>query len=295
MNLTRSRIAAVLAMTLLFLLGCSKTADAQICGPAQINYVIRDGKGRIIDPRTLKPSNFVNEKGEFWKREPGEVGLHVPDKKDIKARSITYWGGASCVLKLDEVTIQIGKTKMRLLFDLSLNSYNDSAHCRKVIDSLPFAQGTFRLEPTTENEIAATKWKKVVEAPPLRTMIGNLKDESVQDDCGCGFGPLKKTNTLPALLFATDAAQSSGWLNIDGEDVKLTLTHSTAPKVERIGSRLTTTYVAPGINVFIVYIVNRLCIPYSPQCETTGYRITITVRKDGRKETVRGIGQCGCT
>lgn len=127
--------------------------------------------------------------------------------------------------------------------------------------------------------------------PVKKSLIGPIKDEELVDMCGCTFarptGPANYT-------FLGDSGGQTAWMNIDGEDVKLQFVHSRGPKVSRIGSRYTESYKADGIKVFLVMIVNRLCIPYSPECETTGYNVTITAGKNGRVETVKTKGQCGC-
>lgn len=127
---------------------------------------------------------------------------------------------------------------------------------------------------------------------PARTpMIGYIKNDDVVDMCGCAF---EHRTSARGYTFAADAGGETAWMNIDGEDVKLKLTHSRGPKSLRIGSLYTETYEADGIKVLLVMIVNRLCIPYSPECETTGYNVTITVSKDARRATVKAKGQCGC-
>jgi len=123
------------------------------------------------------------------------------------------------------------------------------------------------------------------------SMIGYIKNEDLVDMCGCTFE--HRTSTR-GNTFAADASNEIAWMNIDGEDVKLKLTHSGGSKAHRIGSRYTQTYEAEGVKALLVMIVNRLCVPYSPECETTGYNVTITVSKDTRRATVKARGQCGC-
>ena len=109
--------------------------------------------------------------------------------------------------------------------------------------------------------------------------------------CGCAYEHLTKTR---GYTFSADAEGKVAWMNIDGEDVKLHLTHSGGSKTHKIGSRYGETYEAEGVKVSVVRTVNRLCIPYSPDCETTGYDVVITVTKGNRTESVKAEGQCGC-
>jgi hypothetical protein len=127
--------------------------------------------------------------------------------------------------------------------------------------------------------------------PVTKPLIGPVKDEELVDMCGCTFA---RHTIPPSYTFLGDSGGQMAWMNIDGEAVKLQLFHSRAAKVCKIGSRYTETFKADGIKVFLVMIVNRLCIPYSPECETTGYNVMITVRKGNRVETVKTKGQCGC-
>jgi len=157
-----------IGLLLLLIFLCAQTASAQICGSARIDYVIRDGKGHIIDASTLKPSDFVEEKADrYYQRGTKQISFSGTGdvKHAAKITSLHYEGGGACELKLDELTLRMGGKTMHLIFNLSLNSYSDSAHSDKVIDSLPFKQGTFRLEATSENNIPASSWKKVSNKP----------------------------------------------------------------------------------------------------------------------------------
>jgi hypothetical protein len=147
---------------------CSQAASAQSCGPALIYYVIRDAQGHFINASTLVPSNFVKESAEHYTRSTSKIDFSKEESipasvgKDVtQVTSLTYQGGGDCRLNLDELTLKMGGKTMRLIFNLSLNSQNDSNHSRKVIDSLPFQEGTFTLGATAENNIPATAWKPV--------------------------------------------------------------------------------------------------------------------------------------
>jgi hypothetical protein len=138
---------------------------------------------------------------------------------------------------------------------------------------------------------AARHGRQVQPKPPQGPVIGYVKDENLVDMCGCTF---EHRTSRRGETFAGEAGGKNAWMNIDGEDVKLTLTRSAGPKRARIGSRYVETYEAEGVKATLVMTVTSLCIPYGPECETTGYRVTITVRKGGRVRSVRAGGQCGC-
>ena len=125
-----------------------------------------------------------------------------------------------------------------------------------------------------------------------KPLIGYIKDENLVDMCGCAYEHATRTR---GYTFSSDGEVKEAWMNIDGVDVKLKRTHFSGSKGrDRIGSRYFETFEAEGIKVSIVRTVNRLCIPYNPDCETTGYDVRITVTKGGRSETVHAGGQCGC-
>jgi hypothetical protein len=127
------------------------------------------------------------------------------------------------------------------------------------------------------------------------SMIGTVKDESVVDNCGCSFSyPSRGDTYRPGSIFITSYDVQTAWMNIDGQDVKLRLAHTTPVKSLRLGTRYSSKYVATGIRVAIVFTVTRLCIPYGPNCESTGYNATITLIKGGRMQRIKLQGACGC-
>jgi len=164
-------------LVLLALWPAPLTAHPQICDNARINYIIRDRKGKIVDPSTLGSASFVKQVFEGWKRTVEKVPLSPTGLfKDAKmVKSLEYRGGNDCEIRLEEVTLKLGDQTMRLIFNLSLNSYKDWKHSWVVIDSPPFTQGTFRLEPgwgqvvSTDdwsrpgNQIPASAWRQVSE------------------------------------------------------------------------------------------------------------------------------------
>jgi hypothetical protein len=131
--------------------------------------------------------------------------------------------------------------------------------------------------------------------PPQQSLIGHIKDESVEDNCGCRFGyPSKPDRSFPGYVFLASYDLKTAWMNIDGEDVKLQLAHTTELKRERVGGRFRSTYVAADIKVLIVYTITRICLPVSPYCEMTGYDARVTVIKGARRQSIKLEGACGC-
>lgn len=139
------------------------------------------------------------------------------------------------------------------------------------------------------------RFQPVAETPGQRSMISILKGEIYVEDCGCSFGYPAKNNTSGfGSVLALSPDIKTAWINIDGQDVELKLARATSLKVARIGSRFRRTYVTRGISVLVIQTITRMCIPYSPNCEWTGYRATVVVNKDARLQRVNLEGQCGC-
>jgi hypothetical protein len=124
-----------------------------------------------------------------------------------------------------------------------------------------------------------------------KPMIGYIKDEDLVDMCGCSFEHITSER---GYTFASDPVVETAWMNLDGVDINLKRTYSRGSKVFRIGSRYTEVFEAEGVKAVLVKVVIRICKKPSPECETTGYNVTITVTKGGRKQIVKAKGQCGC-
>jgi hypothetical protein len=131
---------------------------------------------------------------------------------------------------------------------------------------------------------------------PLRNMIGNIKDKNAPDGCGCYFSfPSEDHKRFPRYVFTADLEEKSAWMNIDGRDVRLKLVQSTGThEREKIGSKLTRTYVAGEIKVRAVYVTTGICRPDDESCESTDYRASFVVKKGLRQQTIRLKGGCGC-
>jgi hypothetical protein len=132
---------------------------------------------------------------------------------------------------------------------------------------------------------------------PATQLVGNIKNYSVVDGCGCYFqfpAEEKKQQSNRYILMA-DIDEDDAWMNIDGRDVKLRLIKRTNPAgKERKGSRSSRKYTAKGITVQVDRIATSVCAPSDESCEFTGYSATITVTKGNRKQVVKTSGGCGC-
>ncbi len=121
--------------------------------------------------------------------------------------------------------------------------------------------------------------------PTNDTLIGYVRKEHVVDGCGCIYSFKGK---------ASGAVYSDNfvniWMNIDGQDVKLSRVSSVStPKGEaRRGQRTVSRYVAPDIKVRMDIVIGK---DYGEGRDHAG---TITVIKGAREQTVQIVGFCGC-
>ena len=141
-------------------------AQAQSCRPAELNYIVRDEKGKMMTE--------ADTQKVFAQMPKPAQGVHTLDvaadgtlvgysarPAASKIAAIYYVDAKTCQLKIDEFTLKHAGRTMRLIFalDLERRSYT--------FDSVPFQTGTYRLDQTnltdTDNNsiIPATRWKKV--------------------------------------------------------------------------------------------------------------------------------------
>lgn len=156
-----------LGLFLLLMLGCWQAVNAQMCASPELRYIVRDSKGKIVDASTLGESSFTGEKAKYWKRKVATISFTEPGKngKPVDVKSLGYSGGGGCHLQLDELTIKMDGKTMHLIFGRSLSTYPSGSHGYQVIDSLHFQTGTFKLGDTSEENVPASKWKKVSSTP----------------------------------------------------------------------------------------------------------------------------------
>ena len=158
----------------LFLL-VAKLACAQSCNPAAVHYIVRDEKGAVISKTEL---NAIYE--QIPKQiDDGDTSLSevsfAPDnqtfywsesvdwEKGTKVPVLLFANASTCTLHFTEVTLQYHEKKMRLLFNIDITRSQDDR--RPVIESLPFQNGTFKLDLTgwsheRDKVVPAMRWKR---------------------------------------------------------------------------------------------------------------------------------------
>jgi hypothetical protein len=130
-----------------------------------------------------------------------------------------------------------------------------------------------------------------------RSLVARLKNNAVADGCGCYFQYRGTPRNEQYYLFfsSIEDEEKTAWMNIEGQDVKLTLAKKMDPKGEvRVGSRSTRRYVADGTLVDATYVATKICKRDDESCESTDYSATFVVRKGAQVQTVKAVGGCGC-
>ena len=165
-----------LTLLLLFLVKCSY---AQSCNPASLSYIVRDEKGKVVSQETLTSiyEKLPKQIGDAntWVNEvsfaPDKATFYWPEdvewKQGTKLPALSFSNAATCIMHLGEASLTYNGKTMRLLFDVDISRTQDDR--RPVVDSLPFKNGTFRLDLTRwtrvrDKLIPATHWKRVKRA-----------------------------------------------------------------------------------------------------------------------------------
>ena len=151
--------------------------QAQSCNPAVVHYIMRDEKGVVLKEQELKSvhqqlpemvGNADTSVGEVSFATDG-VTFYWPESveypKGKKVPVLEFANARTCTLNLGQVDLSYRGKQMHLLFNIDIARFQDDR--RPVIDSLPFREGTYRLDLTgwpqsREKLIPATRWKKVI-------------------------------------------------------------------------------------------------------------------------------------
>ena len=147
-------------------------ADAQSCRPAVLSYIVRDAKGKNLSEAELQavhkqmrgqPADGVD--AIALAADGSLVGYSAKETKTEFA-AITYADAAECKLKIGEFTLGYAGKTMRLIVNLDIDRRT------YVIDSLPFRNGTFKLdqkglssEAYYDQIVPAKRWKKISGKP----------------------------------------------------------------------------------------------------------------------------------
>jgi hypothetical protein len=151
---------------------------AQECQPAAVNYIVRDEAGKVLGESEL---NAVYERIAKLPSEVGSVYMgtaflakgwktfyspYSEERKGSEEVSVIAFGHSGpCQLKFADSTLEYHGKKMRLFFDVDIPS-KEQPVLDMVIDSLPFQEGTFKLDLSGLKQeehrvMAASRWKRI--------------------------------------------------------------------------------------------------------------------------------------
>jgi hypothetical protein len=174
----QSSFPPVVALLIFVAYASTGSIYAQSCHPAAVNYIVRDERGRVLGESELKPVY------ERMAKLPSEVGSiyvgtaflatdgktfyspYTEERNSGKEVSVIAFGHSGpCQLKFTDATLEYHGKKMRLIFDVDIPSKEQPVR-DMVIDSLPFQQGTFKLDLSGLKQedyrvMAASRWKRV--------------------------------------------------------------------------------------------------------------------------------------
>ena len=155
---------------------------AQYCPGSELAYIVRDEKGKIINPATLDAPDFIEESvktvsyAEIEKKRDGywRLGEAVKtarakkqgdlDKETGNFNALHITAGGACSLsKTVTFKLTLGSRTMNLIFRF-VPPKNDAGEVF-IVDSLPFQQGTFEIElPEKSDYYAPDQWRKTSDA-----------------------------------------------------------------------------------------------------------------------------------
>jgi hypothetical protein len=171
----------------------ARRAEAQSCRPSQLFYVVRDERGRVMDPAGLQAPNFIEDMIGVVKTardSTGSMAVEIGLDKEKTRSLLLQKFGSEKVRALYEVrgSCRFSET---INFKLTLHQKNMNLILKVrgagdfLVDSLPFQQGTFQIDlsnPPGRGFFPATMWRKVsdkAEAPtpiPVRSVTGYVRD-----------------------------------------------------------------------------------------------------------------------
>ena len=156
------------------------SVSAQSCNPAVVDYIVRDEKGNVLNkeelktihqqlPKTIGNADTAVDEVSFTS---DAVTYYWPESVDWskgkKVPALEFANAATCTLNLPRVELNYHGKKMTLIFNIGIERHQDDR--RKVIDSLPFQNGTYVLDlsgwsPSRDKMITANRWKKSESEP----------------------------------------------------------------------------------------------------------------------------------
>jgi hypothetical protein len=157
-------------------LSSSNTTLAQSCNPAVVSYIVRDEAGTALSsddlkaiadqlPKQIGDATTTVDETSFA---PDKITFYWPESVEWqsgnKVPSLQFANAGICAMRFGEITLVHNNRKMRLIFDIEILRFQEDR--RPVVDSLPFQDGTFRLDlrkwsHDKEKIIPASNWRRV--------------------------------------------------------------------------------------------------------------------------------------
>lgn len=144
----RIRLLALLAAGLTL---AATPAAAQHCWPTMVALLVRDAEGAVIDPApVMRDFQYAPRRGETADFGVRRALIHPMDTNRFDQPGgtpvIAWYGQGDCRVDMREVVLRRGDTVMRLWMDLHLDSQRFVGVGSFLLESPPFASGTWRLD-----------------------------------------------------------------------------------------------------------------------------------------------------
>lgn len=136
-----------LLLVVLASVAMARPAAAQHCWPSSVALLVRDEAGTLIHPRELSGYTYTPERpdssdqGFQVRRLAGDRWASAPEG----THALHWYGRGDCRVQVDEVVLRRGERVMRLRMNLRLDTDADPGPTEYVIDTPPFAAGTWEL------------------------------------------------------------------------------------------------------------------------------------------------------
>lgn len=135
----------LLLLTFLFFLlfWSAPKATAQLCPGSQVNLIVRDEKGAVMDPTPLSERRRLSRTFDFVKVQEAELPNGIGDGRG--STKVLLFSDDGCTLRpAEEATFEFQGRKMRLVFRNPKRERDRSVFY--TIDLPPFRQGTFEID-----------------------------------------------------------------------------------------------------------------------------------------------------
>ncbi|HEX6748340.1 MAG TPA: hypothetical protein VF092_13675 [Longimicrobium sp.] len=171
------------------------SAAAQHCWPTGIALLVRDAQGAIIDPRPLVDGmQYSPQRGETEGFSDFRVRAALIDPEETNnfdraggTPVIIWYGQGDCRVDMREVVLRRGPTVMRLWMDLHVDSDARPGPSDFLLETPPFASGTWRLDVCSLPEGVLHHYTPI---PTRWVRVSALGDPGTpwQPPQGCGAG-----------------------------------------------------------------------------------------------------------